>query len=374
MSRDINSYFDNAASSFPKPFAVAEGVKDYINNTGGTYGRSAHSKVYETTCIVEDCRDMMMDKLGAKDGYLCWAANATDAVNILLSGIQGSLERVLVTGLEHNGVMRILVGLNISYDIVASKVDGTIDLEKLSEIDFSQYSMIFVNHQSNVNGAVQCVKSIKRIVGDLPIFVDTTQSLGEREFMADEWGVDYAVFTAHKALLGVPGLGGFYAKDISAVKVTRFGGTGSNSESLEMPDFYPDKFQCGTPNIVGIVALYHALENVPEPQHSFEDFVELLDKVSAIDGLVLYTSEDYSSFEMQGEVFSVIYKNMPVSEFSQLLNEKYNIATRSGLHCAPLAHDTLQTIQTGTVRFSLSAYHTKEDLDYLYDALINICK
>ena len=374
MNKEINSYFDNAASSFPKPIEVSEGVRNYIANIGGTYGRSAHSKVYETTSIVESCRDMMMDKLGATEGYMCWAANATDAVNILLSGIRSTLKRVLVTALEHNGVMRVLVGLNIPYDVVAHLEDGTVDLDKLSEIDFTQYSMFFVNHQSNVNGAVQCVQSIKKIVGDLPICVDTTQSLGEREFLASEWGVDYAIYTAHKALLGVHGLGGFYAKDISNIKVTRFGGTGSNSESLEMPNFYPDKFQCGTPNITGIVALYHALENVPKPQHSFADFVELVDGISAIDGLVLYTSRDYSSFEKQGEVFSVLYKGMLVSELSQSLNEKYAIATRSGLHCAPLAHNTLQTIATGTVRFSLSPYHTKEDLNYLYIAILDICK
>lgn len=374
MSKELNKYFDNAATSFPKPNEVANGVAEYISEIGGTYGRSAYGKVHQTTMLVEQCRNMMLEKLGDVNGYLCWANNATDAANLLIRGLRIKLNKVLVSPMEHNAIMRILVGLNIDYDIVKSREDGMIDLDQLSNSDLTGYSMVIVNHQSNINGIIQPIEEIKRIIGDIPILVDCSQSLGEREFFAEKWGIDYAIFTAHKGLYGLTGVGGFYAKKVSDINITQFGGTGSKSESMEMPDFYPDSFQVGTPNTVGIVGLYYALCNEPQNEHCFSDFVELIDSISAINGIKLYCSTNYNKEQKQGEVFSINFKGMTPSELSLQLWEQYGISNRAGLHCAPLAHKSIATYPMGSVRFSLSKYHTKKDLDFLYDAIKNICK
>ena len=374
MSNKLNKYFDNAATSFPKPREVVEGMSDYVTTIGGSYGRAAYDKTLQTTMMVEQCRDLMLELMGSEDGYLCWAANSTDAVNILLSGLRSQLTKVLVSPMEHNAVMRVLVGLGIYYDIAHHCGDGVVDLEWLAQQDLSGYSMMLVNHQSNVNGAIQPVARIKETIGDLPIFVDCSQSLGEREFCADEWRVDYAVFTAHKGLLGVTGLGGFYARDISKVEVTRFGGTGSRSESELMPEIYPDKFQAGTPNTVGIVALYHAIENPPTPMHSFEDFVWMVDRMRSIESLTVYTANDYMDSDKQGEVCSIVCSTNGVSALADRLWSEFEVATRAGLHCAPIAHKTLGSYPAGSVRISLSKYHTRADIEWLCGVIEQICK
>lgn len=373
MSKEINKYFDNAAMTFPKPKEVLAGLSEYISNIGGTYGRAAYGKTQQTTMIVEECRDMMLELMGSENGYLCWAANSTDAVNILLSGLRAELTKVLVSAMEHNAIMRVLVGLGIEYDIAHYNEDGVIDLEWLYQQDLSNYSMVFINHQSNINGAVQPIDKIKEIIGDIPIFVDCSQSLGEREFCADKWRVDYAVFTAHKGLCGITGLGGFYAKDISKIKVTRFGGTGSRSESELMPDLYPDKFQPGTPNTVGIVALYHAISNPPTMMHTFSDFIWLVNRLKSIETLKIYVAENYTDSSKQGEVFSVVCSKNGVSSLADKLWNKFGVATRAGLHCAPIAHKTIGTYPSGSVRISLSKYHTRAEIEWLYKVIEQIC-
>lgn len=374
MNKKLNKYFDNAATSYPKPNEVASEVMKYISEIGGTYGRSAYDKAYQTTVLVEQCRDMMLEKFGGINGCLCWANNATDAMNLLIVGLRKELSKVLVSPMEHNAVMRVLVGNGIGYDIAKSHKDGMIDLEQLKVLDLSGYSMMIVNHQSNVNGVVQPIEEIKKIIGDIPILVDCSQSLGEREFFAEKWGVDYAVFTAHKGLCGLTGVGGFYAKNTSKIEITRFGGTGSKSESMKMPDFYPDNFQVGTPNTVGIVGLYYALSNEPQCNHAFSDFIDLIKSISMIKGIELYCSRNYEKDIEQGEVFSINFVGINPSELSLQLWEQYGISNRAGLHCSPLAHKSLGTHPMGSVRLSLSKYHSKSDLEYLCNAIKNICK
>lgn len=374
MTNELNKYFDNAATSFPKPVEVYRGVENYISQIGGTYGRSAYGKVEQTTTLVEDCRDMMLEQMGAKNGYICWALNATDAFNMLLSGIKHTITRAIISPMEHNAIVRVLTGLSIPYDLMPHHEDGVVDLDKLKKQDLGKYSIAIVIHQSNINGTIQPIDKIKQIIGNMPLVVDTAQSLGEREFLAKKWNIDYAIFTAHKGLYSISGVGGFYAKEIKDITITRFGGTGSRSDSDLMPEFYPDKFQCGTPNTVGIVGLYYALKNKPQAKHTFDDFISLIDNIRKLKGIKLFVSTKYNEREKQGEVFSITYDRITVSQISATLWQKYQISTRSGLHCSPLAHKTIGSFENGSVRFSLSAYHTKEDLDYLYQSIKKTCK
>lgn len=362
----LNRYFDNGATSFPKPKEVGLDISEYLNNIGGTYGRSAYERVIETTYLVESCRDKMLEIFGAASGSVVFSNNATSAINLLVTGLKIDGKKVLISPLEHNAVMRTLIGHSISYDVMPFDNDGRVDLNQLSKIDMTQYSMIIVNHQSNVNGVIQPIEGISQLKGSVPILVDTAQSLGEIDFRADDWDIDYAVFTGHKSLLGPTGVGGYYAKDISKVSPVIFGGTGSNSMSFDMPTTFPDRYESGTPNIVSIIGLLSALKNAPSSLHTRDDFKCLLLRLKKLDGIKLICSNEFNN---QGELFSIIPNVYSTADFAFELQEKYEIETRVGVQCSPISHKNLGTQDTGTIRISLSKYHTKEDLDYLYSSI-----
>lgn len=371
-----NRYFDNAATSFPKPEAVAKNITHYINELGGTYGRSAYPRVLESSGSVESVRELLARILGVKTPEnIVFTGNATEAINTLLFGFDLHDCRVLISPLEHNAVMRPLLFLsrnkNVRYEILPHESDGLVDVSKIGNSLKSDTRLVIINHQSNVNGLMQPVRDIKKAIGEIPIFLDLAQSLGHAVLSLEEWNIDFAAFTGHKGLLGPTGTGGLYMKNSSMVKPLIYGGTGSRSESFEMPDFAPDKFEAGTPNTAGIFGLLGALKEYPVPSHDAIDIIRLIEEIKKISELRILCSNNPHS---QGPLFSISHVNYSCSRVADLLFSKYGIETRSGLHCAPLAHQTLGTYPAGTVRLSLSPYHNREDLEYLLEALSSLNK
>ncbi len=366
----MNNYFDNASTSFPKPKEVAEAISNYLNNVGGTYGRGATTRILDSSAIVENCRDMLADQLGVSDAEkVFFSYGATDAACTLLFGLKLN-GKVWVSPLEHNAVMRPLQSLQdkgiIEICVMPSKEDGLIDIEAFGLIEHADDALWVVNYQSNVNGLIQPIEELSKIKGDIGLMLDITQAIGSQTFQLEALGVDYAFFTGHKGLLGPTGTGGYYIACPEQVSPFRYGGTGSRSESFEMPDFYPDRMEAGTPNIVGIVGLEAALSHKPEPLHSKDEFLSLLEKLRALPGIKVFAANDKYR---QGEVFSITSKSLDVGALSARLYSEFQIETRAGLHCAPLAHKTLGSFPQGTVRFASSPYHTKEDLERLYEAI-----
>ncbi|MGL5318382.1 MAG: aminotransferase class V-fold PLP-dependent enzyme [Bacteroidales bacterium] len=372
----VNRYFDNASTSFPKPGAVAKGITSYLSECGGTYGRAAYRRVFDATSMVERCRDKLGEMAGWSDTeQLFFTPNATVGCNTLLHSFpfrEGDL--VFVSPLEHNAVMRPLKELSRRFHfeigILPHHPDGRIDLTLLKALSRDRVALVIVNHQSNVNGVIQPVAEIGDWCGDVvEYWIDLSQSLGKTPCHLDEWKADGAFFTGHKSLLGPTGIGGFMCRKAKERTPLIYGGTGSNSDSFEMPDELPDKFEAGTPNMVGIAGLLSALENRPEALHSCADFYELLDKIAQNPKLCIYCAE---MKENQGEVFSVVHCELLPSELSVKLYKEWGIETRQGLHCAPLSHQHLGTFPNGTVRFSLSPYHTSADLAELAEILLHI--
>ena len=372
-----NTYFDNAATSFPKPPQVAEAISRYLNEEGGTYGRAAYERVRNATMQVEDCRDALANLLGVNEAEnIAFTANATAGLNAILLGLAlKSGARVWVSPLEHNAVMRPLRHLQETIDIEIKTLpagnDGCIDITALENLPANDCDLLVINHLSNINGVIQSIDEIARIAhakGWL-IVLDASQSLGEIPVNAGEWDIDFVAFTGHKGLLGPTGTGGFYAKNPSLLRPTVFGGTGSLSESYDMPDELPDRFQPGTPNVAGIIGLLAALENRQTPQHSRNDFFECLNAIEKLPGIRLYKANNPAQ---QGELFSLTHERLSTGDFAQLIYDRHGIETRSGLHCAPLAHRSLGTFPSGTVRFSLSPYHTPDDLACLIKAIADV--
>jgi len=365
----MNRYFDNAATSFPKPESVAKAVTAYLTETGGSYGRSAHGRAFRATSAVENCRDLLAEKFNfEKPENIVLCANATEGLNLVLRGFDFHGGDVLISPLEHNSVMRPLKLLEeqglLNIKILPHFCDGLIDVDNIEITDRTE--LVVVNHMSNVNGLIQPAGDIKAKIGNIPILVDGAQSAAHIDIDLKKDNIDFYAFTGHKCLMGPTGTGGVCISDTDIITPLKFGGTGSNSESLHMPSHSPDKFEAGTPNIAGIFGLEAALKEKVESKYSSEKFTELLDELEKIDRLQIFRSEDRNR---QGKLFSLRVRDMIISDTASKLQYEYGIETRSGLHCAPIAHDTLRTSPDGTVRISLSAYHDDRDMDYLYDSI-----
>ncbi|MCL6103843.1 MAG: aminotransferase class V-fold PLP-dependent enzyme [Bacteroidetes bacterium] len=372
----MNLYFDNCATSFPKPSAVAEAMSKHLNEIGGTYGRSAYPRILQSSRLVEECRDQLAAKMGTSEaGKIVFTANATTALNLMIQGICKKGGHVLTSAMEHNAIARPLEHLRqqglIEWELLESAPDGRILIEKIASKIRPNTILVAVCHMSNVNGMAQSPGEIKKAIGEIPLLIDASQSLGQHPVEVDQWGVDFLAFTGHKSLLGPTGTGGAFLRYPEMVEPLLFGGTGSGSDSLSMPAFAPDRFEAGTPNITGIHGLNAALKNRPEPQHSRADFLDLLKDVKQDAHYQVRCAEDLTN---QGKLFSVVHHSLSGSALAQRFYEEYGIECRAGLHCAPLAHRHLGSFPNGDCRFSLSPYHTPEELNYLAKAIHDVGK
>lgn len=369
----MNLYFDNASTSFPKPPEVGEYINMYLNH-GGTYGRAAYQRVFEASKIVEETRLLLSKIIGTSlvDNVI-FTLNSTSALNTIIQGFSYKYKKILISPLEHNAVGRPVEFMKesqeISYQTLPHDHDGLINLDKLKLLNLNGIDLVIVNHVSNVNGLIQPLKEIKRIIRDIPIIVDASQSLGKVPILADEWGIDMLAFTGHKGLNGPTGIGGFFIRNPKLIEPLIYGGTGSNSEKLVLPDFCPDRFEAGTQNIMGIYGLLGALKNQPEISYSLDTYHSFLKRIKEIPNIKLLIS---NNIENQSDVFSIFPSKAEVSLFTKLLYDVHKIEVRGGLHCSPLAHITLGTFPNGAIRFSLSNYHTNNDLNHLLSCIIDI--
>lgn len=368
----MNLYFDNAATSFPKPKEVANECARYLNEVGGPYGRSSYKRAIDVSRTVEETRDELARFLGISDPLnLVFTSNATHAINIVLKGI--SFSRAWISPLEHNAVWRPLSVLKtekgIQIGILPCAKDGRIDIEKCSSLDISDDDLIIINHESNINGVIQPIEEIRNSFPHNRILVDAAQSAGSSHFKFDDF--DFVAFTGHKGMFGPTGIGALYGKDLKNVHTLIEGGTGSLSSETLMPDFLPDKFEAGTPNITGIFGLRGALLHRPEMLHTRDEFITLIREISSIENITTLKAE---SSVYQGNLFSINRSGADPAAFAQALYENFSIETRVGLHCAPEAHRTLGTYPGGAVRLSVSAYHSPSDFDYLIDAVAKTAK
>ena len=371
----FNGYFDNAATSYPKPRAVGDEILRYLNEIGGPYGRSFYGCALEVSKVIEDVRFLLSKKFGSDADNLVFTPNATYAINTVLKGLDLANKEILISPLEHNAVMRPLkvleerCGVKIRH--LPAFSDGFVDVSKIKSLLTKNTALVVINHQSNVNGVIQPIAEIKAIIDDIPILVDAAQSGGHVELNIDDDKLDFVAFTGHKALLGPTGVGGLFVREPECLNSLVDGGTGSKSESFEMPPFMPDKFEAGTPNIVGIFGLLGALSAELEKGYSNEEFLLLIDEIKNIEGYSVVCAESHGR---QGELFSIKAEFTDCSTLARELYDNFNIQTRVGLHCSPAAHKFLKTYPHGTLRISPSVYHTADDFDFLLKALVDIKK
>lgn len=359
-------YLDNAATSWPKPGAVIKAMNNYFHKIGGSSGRSGHRRAIEAGRLILNARTAAAELLGVSDdSCIIFTSNATTALNTVISGMfHSDLEiassHIVTTSMEHNSVLRpvnLLKDKGLDVTLVNADIYGQVPPEKIEAAIKSNTKLVIVTHASNVCGTVNNIELIGRICSEknVPLLVDGAQSAGTIPINLDSLGIDFFACSGHKGLLGPQGTGLIYIKNKDLLNPTVAGGTGSLSDSAYQPDFMPDKFESGTPNIIGIAGLAegcryllnHGVESVFEYDKKLLEI--FFNELSGISGIKIYGLE---GIDNHTAVLSVNIEGMDSSQVGAVLEEKYGLQTRIGLHCAPLAHKTLNTFPHGTVRFS----------------------
>ena len=368
-------YLDNSSTTFPKPKQVIDSMYNYMINIGGNAGRGNYSNSLQSNRYLYDAREIICDFFGYDSpSNVIFTNNVTTSLNVLIKGILKSGDHVITSSMEHNSVIRPLFyckeQLQIELDIIEANSSGFVDINDLKSKINSKTKLVVMTQASNVTGSIQDIQAIGKICNDHNIFfiVDSAQGAGVLDINMKEVNANAIAFTGHKSLLGPQGIGGFIldSKFNSSCSSVLQGGTGSLSSSLEQPDFLPDKFECGTHNLPGIVGLAEGikyinsigLNTIYEHNHYLINY--LLNGLLNIHGINVYGD---LSGKMLTTCISINLNSLDPSELGYNLECK-GIKTRSGLHCAPLAHKTIGSYPSGTVRLSISYFTTKEELDY----------
>ena len=372
-------YLDNAATSGIKPESVYQASDHALRCCSGNPGRSGHDISLAAGNLVEETRLLLSELFNAGDSScICFTNNATTALNTAILGTVKPHSHVITSSLEHNSVSRpleYLKSLGCRVTVLPASIESGVDPDEVRKAIGADTSLVVMTHVSNVTGTVNDIASIGRICRDegIPFLVDAAQSAGSRSIDVQKNNIDMLAFPGHKGLLGPQGTGGLYIrKDLAVAPLTR-GGTGSFSESPDQPEERPSAFESGTLNVPGIAGLGAGIRFIKETGidniHAREDVLRrlILAGLREIDGVRVYSP---SADADAGCVISFTIDCMEPSEVSMIMNSQFNIAVRSGLHCAPYAHSMLGTLQSGgTVRVSPDYFNTEEEINIFLDAV-----
>lgn len=376
MERKI--YFDNGSTSWPKAPGVAEAMSELLTKGAFNINRGNYEGAYEVEGLVLETREKLAKMFHCEESKrVLFSPGITHSLNYFIKGFLKAGDHVIVSGIEHNAVMRPLRQMEacgVTYDIVATAEDGSVTAEAIEALVRPETKAVIISHASNVCGTVLPIEAIGQVCKkhDLFFVVDSAQSAGTIQIDMEKCGIDFLAFTGHKGLLGPQGIGGFLISEKLDEQMVPYiaGGTGSQSDSLDMPMNLPDKYESGTMNLPGIIGLHAALSYIEETgiEYIHDKKMELtayfLEKLREFPNIRVVGKQDVQdrvavvSLDFQGEDNAIIAFE---------LEQNYGIMTRVGLHCAPIAHQSLHTYPQGTVRFAFSASNTKEEIDRCID-------
>ncbi|MCC5831240.1 MAG: aminotransferase class V-fold PLP-dependent enzyme [Phycisphaeraceae bacterium] len=389
-------YLDNAATSFPKPSAVHEAMLRYATEIGASPGRGAYYEAQEAGRLLWRCRERICRLVNAsKPENLIFTLNTTDSLNLAIRGVlghaiqSGRLAHMVTTRLDHNSVLRPFHALAQRWGINVTYVDcdprtGRVDPDDIERSLTPDTCLVAVVHGSNVSGTVQPIEQIGRLTRqrEIPFLVDAAQTVGHMPVDVEAQSIDLLAFPGHKGLLGPLGTGGLYIRPgIEKRMVTvREGGTGSISEQARQPDFMPDRFEPGSHNAVGIIGLSEGVQWILDRgieqiwQHERELIKCMLDGLSDTGELSSVRYLGPQGVAHRCGVFSIVVDgyDQPQS-LSEALEQQYGILTRSGIHCAPMAHETFGTHDSGgATRMSVGPFLSRQDIHYACHAVADL--
>ena len=372
------AYFDNAATTYPKPKNVYDFMDDFYRHSGGgSAGRGLYKGAKEAGRVVNETREQLKTLFHTQQHEVLFTPSATEGMNLVLRGQEWQNGMtVYISPFEHNAVVRVLHYLKKSYalDIVelSVKMDGLVyDIEKIHEqFQEQKPSIVVVSHASNVCGSIAPVEEIFREakMHHAITILDMAQTAGLIELDLNRAYVDFAIFAGHKTLYGPFGAAGVLRRMDKPLSPLIYGGTGIDSANLDLPVAGPERYEAGSKNLLAIAGLHAALnwgqnigiENIYKKEQ--ENKNKLISVLQAYENIQIFLGKN------QIGVVSCIFNGYASDDIGRVLNEQ-GVAVRTGLQCAPFAHRFLHTFPAGTVRFSVSYFTTDKDFQVLRSAL-----
>lgn len=375
-------YLDNAATSFPKPEGVSDAMKQYVDQVGATINRSVYGSAQDAGLVTLTLREQLKKLFHFPEAatHVILTPGATWSLNMVIQGFLNPGNHCLVSSMEHNAVMRPLLQLDqVSFDRIPCNREGLLDPKDIESLIRPNTKLLVMAHGSNVCGSLQDAQAIGQICKrrGIAFVLDAAQTAGHLPIDFEAFHLSALCVPGHKGLLGPSGIGALLMTDgfAKALHPIVAGGTGSASDSEYLPEYLPDRFESGTPNMPGIYGWEAALRFVTAKgidalrDHEMALCQRFLQGLREIPGVALCGTEDLSR---RVGVVSIDFLHQDNAEAAFLLETEYGILTRCGLHCAPSAHKTLHTFPRGTVRFSLGFSNTEADVDAALSAIAAI--
>jgi cysteine desulfurase family protein len=376
-------FLDNGATSYPKPEEVYAFMDQFYRKFGVNPGRSGYDMCLEVGEMVENTRKMLTTFFNGTDpNRLCFSYNSTDALNLAIFGMLKEGDHAVTTTLEHNSVLRPLYHLFrdkvIAVDYIPFDSRGFVDPDDFPKKFKKNTRLVVINHASNVIGTIQPIREIGKLCSErnIPFVIDASQSAGKIAIDMERDHVDVVTFTGHKSLLGPTGIGGLYVREGVEIRHTRAGGTGVRSAQRTHLDEYPYRLEYGTINVLGVAGLHAGLKWIEKQglaniHHQEMALTERLVRgLKEIDGVELYCLDDLTDHI---SVVSFNISGREAADVGTMLDVDYNIACRTGLHCAPLVHEQLGTDKIhGAARLGIGPFNTEKHIDTAIQAVKDI--
>ena len=376
-------YLDNAATSFPKPEGVSTAMKTYLDQVGATINRSVYGSAQDAGLVTLQLRQRLKKLFHFPEAvtHVILTPGATWGLNMAIKGFLKKGDHCIVSSMEHNAVMRPLLQLpGVEFDRIPCNREGLLNPADVEKLIRPNTRLLVMAHGSNVCGSVQDARAVGELCRKhgIAFVLDAAQTAGHYPVDFEAFGLSALCVPGHKGLLGPSGIGALLMTDAFAKTLDPIvaGGTGSASDSEYLPDYLPDRFESGTPNLPGIYGWEAALQYVETRgveglrAHEMALCQRFLEGLSSIEGVALCGTKDLNR---RVGVASVDFLHKDNAEAAFELEMDYGILTRCGLHCAPSAHKTLDTFPRGTVRFSLGFSSTEADVDAALCAIRSIC-
>ena len=366
-------YLDNSSTTHKKPKSVIKATLAGVTSLSTNPSRGGYPLTIKGGIEIYNCREKLANYLGTDPNNIIFTSGCTMALNLALKGTARKNGHIIATIFEHNSVLRVLNYLqetyNITYTLLTPDKNGLIDIKSIKKAIQPNTYMLITNHTSNVTGATQNIEKIGIIAKKhkLIYLVDGAQSVGHEKIDMVKMNINLLTIAGHKGLYAPQGIGVLAINNCKVHPIIE-GGTGTHSDKIKQPSDYPDGLESGTPNIVGILGLSKGVDFVKKHQKKINTKIYklttyLLENLRKVYGITIYSNNPKSG------VVSFTLKNFNSTEISNFLGEKYNICTRSGLHCAPQVHKFYGTLKNGMVRISLSYFNKKSEIDKLIVAL-----
>ena len=370
-------YFDNAATSRPKPEVVYKAFDYYIREIGTSPGRGSYSLAIQASRMLYQSRKTVANFFGTSDpSCVVFTKNSTEAINLFFLGFLQPGDHVLISPYEHNAVLRPLQTLKNEGIIDYSVIPDEVLYSQGNEIEHyfqKNTKLVALTLASNLTGQIVFQHKLSHFAHQkgLTVFVDASQGAGKKLISMVDDEIDVLAFTGHKDLLGLPGVGGLVSQKALRITPLIQGGTGIHGESYVNPDAYPDSYESGTLNMPAIWALKAALEYIEENAAINQKYESLLlstflEKLKELDNIILYHPDS-----VRVPTFCFNVKGIPSSDVVRILDE-HGICVRGGIHCAIKAHETLGTVETGAVRVSLNSFNTIQEIDSFISVIAGI--